>query len=221
LSFAANAYLNEIGITNPLFPDEITTLCNAAPEPNDTRGPDGLFDIDRVTRFIRATKAPAPDPRSSPQASRGFQLFNSVGCATCHVVSLTTAAAGTRIDGGTYVVPPAMGAVTFHPYSDFLLHDVGTGDGIVQAGPEEYGRAVFQIMASYLSQQPLQLTQNKLRTAPLWGVRLQTRLMHDGASLTLRDAILRHQGESAVETQNFQRLSKQDQDALIAFLSSL
>jgi CxxC motif-containing protein (DUF1111 family) len=221
LSFAANAYLNEIGITNPLFPDEITTLCNAAPEPNDTRGPDGLFDIDRVTRFIRATKAPAPDPRSSPQVSRGFQLFNSVGCATCHVVSLTTAAAGTRIDGGTYVVPPAMSAVTFHPYSDFLLHDVGTGDGIVQAGPEEYGRAVFQIMASYLSQQPLQLTQNKLRTAPLWGVRLQTRLMHDGASLTLRDAILRHQGESAVETQNFQRLSKQDQDALIAFLSSL
>jgi CxxC motif-containing protein (DUF1111 family) len=221
LSFAANAYLNEIGITNPLFPDEITTLCNTAPEPNDKRGPDGLFDIDRLTRFVRATKAPAPDPQQTPQVRRGFQLFDSIGCATCHVVSLTTAAAGTRIDGGTYVVPPVMGSVTFHPYSDFLLHDVGTGDGIVQAGPEEYGRAVFQIMATYLSKQSLQLTQNKIRTAPLWGVRLQPRLMHDAGSLTLRDAILRHQGESAVETQNFQRLSKQDQEALIAFLSTL
>jgi CxxC motif-containing protein (DUF1111 family) len=221
LSFAANAYLNEIGITNPLFPNEITTLCNAAPEPNDMRGPDGLFDIDRVTRFIRATKAPPRDPQASAQATRGFQLFNSVGCGTCHVVSLTTAAAGTRIDGGTYVVPPAMGSVTFQPYSDFLLHDVGTGDGIVQGGPEDYGSAVFQMMAAYLAKQSLQLTQNKIRTAPLWGVRLQPRLMHDGASLTMRDAILRHQGEGAVETQNFQRLSKQDQDALIAFLNSL
>ena len=217
LSFSANAYLNEIGITNPLFPNEITTLCNTAPEPNDMRGPDGLFDIDRVTRFIRATKAPAPDPQPSPQVTRGSELFDRVGCGTCHVRSLTTAAAGTRIDGGTYVVPPVMGAVTFHPYSDFLLHDVGTGDGIVQGGPEDYG--VFQIQATY--QQTLQLTQNKIRTAPLWGVRLQPRLMHDGASLTMRDAILRHGGEGAVETQNFQRLSKQDQDALIAFLNSL
>jgi len=221
LSFSANAYLNEIGITNPLFPNEITTLCNTAQEPNDVRGPDGLFDIDRVTRFIRATKAPAPDPQPSPQVTRGSELFDRVGCGSCHVRSLTTAAAGTRIDGGTYVVPAAMGSVTFHPYSDFLLHDVGTGDGIVQAGPEEYGAALFQTMASYLAQQPLQFTQNKIRTAPLWGVRLQPRLMHDGASLTLRDAILRHQGEGAAETQNFQRLSKQDQEALIAFLSAL
>lgn len=221
LSFAANAYLNEVGITNPLFPDEITTLCNMAQEPNDTRGPDGLFDIDRVTRFVRATKAPAPDRQPSPQAKSGSELFDTVGCATCHVRSLTTAATGTRVDGGTYVVPPAMGSVTFHPYSDFLMHDVGTGDGIVQAGPEEYGRAVFQIMASYVSKQPLQLTQNKIRTAPLWGVRLQPRLMHDGASLTFRDAILRHQGEASQETQKFQRLGKQDQEALIAFLSSL
>jgi CxxC motif-containing protein (DUF1111 family) len=217
LSFSANAYLNEIGITNPLFPNEITTLCNTAPEPNDIRGPDGLFDIDRVTRFIRATKAPAPDPQPSPQVTRGSGLFDTVGCGTCHVRSLTTAPAGTRIDGGTYVIPPVMGSITFHPYSDFLLHDVGTGDGIVQGGLEDYG--VFQIMATY--QQTLQLTQNKIRTAPLWGVRLQPRLMHDGASLTMRDAILRHQGEGAVETQKFQRLSKQDQDALIAFLSSL
>jgi CxxC motif-containing protein (DUF1111 family) len=221
LSFVSNAYLNEIGITSPLQPDEITTLCNTAPEPNDSRGPDGLFDIDRLTRFVRATKAPSPDLQPTPAVKRGSTLFDKVGCATCHVRSLITAAPGTRINGGTFVVPQALGSVTFHPYSDFLLHDVGTGDGIVQAGPEEYGRAVFQVMSGYLSKQRIDLTQNKMRTAPLWGVRLKPRLMHDGASLTLRDAILRHQGEALDEIKGFSRLSAQDQEALIEFLRSL
>ena len=61
LSFAADAYLNEMGITNTLQPDEVTNLCNTASEPNDTPGPDGLSDIDRFARFVRATKAPPPD----------------------------------------------------------------------------------------------------------------------------------------------------------------
>jgi CxxC motif-containing protein (DUF1111 family) len=221
LSFVSNAYLNEIGITNPLQPDEITTLCNTAPEPNDTRGPDGLFDIDRLTRFVRATKAPSRDLQPTPPVTRGSALFDTVGCATCHVRSLITAAPGTRINGGTFVVPPALGSVTFHPYGDFLLHDVGTGDGIVQAGAEEYGHAVFQMMSGYLSKQRIDLTQNKIRTAPLWGVRLKPRLMHDGASLTLRDAILRHQGEALDEAKGFSRLSAQDQEALLEFLRSL
>jgi CxxC motif-containing protein (DUF1111 family) len=64
-------------------------------------------------------------------------------------------------------------------------------------------------------------TQNKMRTAPLWGVRLRPRLMHDGASLTLRDAILRHRGEASDESKRFDRLGKPDQEALIEFLRSL
>src|SRR5262249_28882138 len=179
LSFISDAYLNEIGVTNPLQPEEVTKLCNTAPEPNDTRGPDGLFDIDRLTRFVRALKAPPRDQQlaRTPLAQKGSELFDKVGCASCHVRSLKTAATGTRIDGGTFIVPPALGAMTFHPYGDFLLHDVGTGDGILQTNPEHYGRAVFQQMAGYLSKQHLESTQNKMRTAPLWGLRLRPRLM--------------------------------------------
>ena len=223
LSFVADAYLNEIGITNPLQPDEVTKLCNTAAEPNDTRGPDGLFDIDRLTRFVRALKAPPRDAGLAPTAvaKHGSDLFDRIGCGSCHVRALQTAASGTRIDGGTFIVPPGLGAVTFHPYGDFLLHDVGTGDGILQVNPEHYGRAVFQQMAGYLSKQHLESTQNKMRTAPLWGLRLRPRLMHDGAALTLRDAILRHRGEAQDESRKFDRLGKEDQEAMLEFLRSL
>ena len=223
LSFIADAYLNEIGITSPLQPDEVTKLCNTAPEPNDTRGPDGLYDIDRLTRFVRALKAPPRDEGRAlaPVAKHGSDLFDKVGCGSCHIRSLKTAVAGSRIDGGTFIVPPALGSVTFHPYGDFLLHDVGTGDGVLQVNPEHYGRGVFQQMAGYLSKQHLETTQNKMRTAPLWGLRLRPRLMHDGSSLTLRDAILRHRGEAQDESKKFDRLGKEDQEALIEFLRSL
>ena len=223
LSFTADSYLNEIGVTNPLQPDEVTRVCNTAPEPNDARGADGLFDIDRLTRFVRALKAPSRDQQLAltPLAKKGSELFDKVGCGACHVRSLKTAALGTRINGGTFIVPPALGSITFHPYGDFLLHDVGSGDGILQINPEHYGHAVFQQMAAYLSKEHLETTQNKMRTAPLWGVRLRPRLMHDGASLTLRDAILRHRGEAVDESKKFDRLNKQDQEALIEFLRSL
>src|ERR1700716_1749825 len=135
LSFAGDAYLNEMGITNRLQPDEVTNLCNAASEPNDTPGPDGLADIDRFARFIRATKAPARDSRlaSSAVAKTGAGLFDTIGCDICHVQALTTAPAGTTVNGGTFTIPPALGDKHFHPYGDFLLHNVGTGDGFVVA----------------------------------------------------------------------------------------
>ena len=90
---------------------------------------------------------------------------------------------------------------TIHPYSDFLLHDVGTGDGIVQNGGQG--------------------TANKLRTPPLWGVRTRTRLLHDGNSLTFRDAILRHATEAEFVTDNFRRLEEHHQQILMDFLKSL
>jgi CxxC motif-containing protein (DUF1111 family) len=223
LSFAADAYLNELGITNRLQPDEVTNLCNAASEPNDTTGPDGLSDIDHFARFIRSTKAPARDSKlaSSPLAQKGAEFFDKVGCATCHVRSLTTGPAGTKIDGGTFTIPAALGSVTFYPYSDYLMHDVGTGDGILQATPEHYGRKVFSTMSGYLSKQDFESSRKKIRTSPLWGVRMQTRLMHDGMSLTFREAILRHAGEAKHVTQQFEKLSKSNQEAIIEFLKSL
>jgi CxxC motif-containing protein (DUF1111 family) len=223
LSFAGDAYLNEMGITNRLQPDEVTKLCNSASEPNDTPGPDGLSDIDHFARFIRATKAPARDSRLavSAAAKKGYSLFDKIGCAACHVETLTTAPAGTKINGGTFTIPFALGSVAFHPYGDFLMHDIGTGDGILQATREHYGNKVFQMMSGYLSKQDFESSRNKIRTAPLWGVRMRPRLMHDGASLTLRDAILRHHGEATHIGQRFEKLKGEDQEAIIEFLKSL
>src|SRR5882672_1297334 len=147
LSFSGDAYLNEMGITNRLFPDEVTKLCNTAPEPNDAAGPDGLDDVDHFARFIRASKAPARDAKlaGSEQSKKGAALFEKIGCATCHVSTMTTAAAGTKIHGGTYTVPDALGGKTFYPYSDFLMHNVGTGDGIVVPMIEHYGQKMYSI----------------------------------------------------------------------------
>ena len=223
LSFSGDAYLNEIGITNRLFPDEVTDLCNTVSEPNDRAGADGLADIDRFARFIRATKSPARDAQQagSAAAKAGETLFAKVGCDICHVSTLTTAASGTVINGGKYTIPDALGSKTFHPYSDFLLHDIGTGDGIVVAMQEHYGKRMYQTQWKDLSLELNQATANRMRTAPLWGVRVQPMLMHDGASLTFRDAILRHRGEASNVTERFENLSEADQSAIIEFLKSL
>ena len=222
LSFSGDAYLNEMGITTQLFPDEVTKLCNTVSEPNDKPGPDGLADVDHFARFVRSLKAPSRDQSlaNTPAARKGSDLFDKIGCAICHVRSLVTAAPGTKINGGAFAVPAALGNKTFHPYGDFLMHDVGTGDGIVVPTVEHYGRAVRQ-MPSVCTPQNFEKTRNRIRTAPLWGVRVRTRLMHDGASMTLSDAILRHAGEAEQATRAFRKLAGQDQEAILEFLRSL
>ena len=199
LSFSADAYLNEMGITNPLQRDEVTLVCN----PSSVPKPNNVDDINQFTTFIRATKAPPRDLEraDSLAAQQGSDVFDLIGCASCHVRTLVTAPAGTKLNGGKFTVPHALGRKMFHPFSDFLLHDVGTGDGIVQNGGQE--------------------TANKLRTPPLWGVRTHTELMHDGLSLTFTDAILRHGGEAADVTKNFRELHEAQKQQLIAFLKSL
>ena len=222
LSFSGDAYLNEMGITTQLFPDEVVRLCNTVSEPNDRPGPDGLADVDHFARFIRALKAPARDLTlaATPAARRGSDLFDKIGCAVCHVRTLTTAVAGTRINGGVFTIPAALGNKTFHPYGDFLIHDVGTGDGIVVPIVEHYGRVARQ-MPRECSPENFEKTRNRMRTAALWGVRLRSRLMHDGLSVTLRDAILRHGGEADQATHSFRRLPSRDQEAIVEFLQSL
>jgi CxxC motif-containing protein (DUF1111 family) len=135
-------------------------------------------------------------------AGRAGQVtFERMGCSTCHVQSITTAPAGTLINGGAFAVPEALGNKIIHPYSDFLLHDIETGDGIVQSGPQD--------------------TANKLRTAPLWGLRMRPRFMHDLRSLTLENAIERHQGEAEHVTREFRELTETQRQQLISFLESL
>ncbi len=101
------------------------------------------------------------------------------------------------------------------------MHDIGTGDGILQATREHYGNKVYQLMSGYLAKQDFESSRNKIRTAPLWGVRLRPRLMHDGASLTFRDAIVRHGGEARHVSEQFEKLKSEDQKAIIEFLQSL
>jgi len=203
LSFASDAYLNEQGISNRLSPHDVTAVCKNTADPEDETDSSGLQDIDHFAIFMRATKAPPVDSAlfATSDAQAGQQMFNSIGCNVCHVTSITTAPAGTVINGGAFTVPAALGSKVIHPYSDFLLHNVGTGDGIVQNGPAD--------------------TANKMRTAPLWGVRTRDRLMHDGESLTRNDAILRHAGEATSVINNYRNLSPNQKNQLITFLNSL
>jgi CxxC motif-containing protein (DUF1111 family) len=204
LSFAGDAYVNEQGITNRLFSADSTSLCDAVADIEDKTDPaNGLQDIDKFASFMRSTKVPPRDAElaATPDAQAGAALFHSVGCDICHVSSMTTAPPGTIINGGAFTVPDALGNKVIHPYSDFLLHNVGTGDGIVQNGPQS--------------------TANKLRTPPLWGLRTKSRLMHDLLSATRQDAILRHRGEASFVTNNFLALTARERKELLTFLDSL
>ena len=217
LSFAADAYLNEMGITSRLLSDEVTERCDTVADPEDRPHADGVADIDRFARFVRATKAPPRDAAlaATAAAAKGSALFDAAGCATCHLRTLATAPSGASLHGGKLVVSPALGGRAFHPFGDFLLHDVGTGDGIAVAVLEHHGKA-------YRHMQPqFEPTANRMRTAPLWGLRTRSRLMHDGLSVTPRDAIARHRGEADDARRRFERLSAEDREALLAFLRSL
>ena len=203
LSFIGDAYLNEMGITNRLKPADETTIGKVTADPEDVPDNLGLADIDHFAQFIRGTKAPPRDAELavSADAQAGQRLFERVGCSDCHVASITTASPGMLINGGTFAIPAALGNKIIHPFSDFLLHDIKTGDGIVQAGPQD--------------------TANKLRTAPLWGLRMRPRLMHDHQSLTLENAIERHKGEAEDVADGFFDLTETQQQQLITFLNSL
>ena len=203
LSFIADAYLNEMGITNRLRPTEVTQVLNTTTGINDQPDDLGLADIDHFAQFIRGTMVPPRDVTlaATPAALKGQQLFRRLGCSTCHVETIITAPAGTVIDGGQFTVPEALGDKIIHPFGDYLLHDIGTGDGIVQVGPQD--------------------TANKLRTAPLWGLRDKARFMHDLKSLSLENAIERHKGEAREAERRFDELSPEERAALIAFLNSL
>jgi len=203
LSFSGDAYLNEMGVTNRLKPKDVTTVCKVTTDLEDTPDALGLADIDHFAQFIRGTQAPPRDAAlaATSNAIAGQNLFNLIGCATCHVPTLTTQPPGTILNGGAYTVPVALGNKIIHPYGDYLLHNVGTGDGIVQAGPAD--------------------TANKLRTAPLWGLHIKARFMHDNASATLSDAIQRHGGEAQNVIGTFNGLTAAQQQQLITFLQSL
>jgi CxxC motif-containing protein (DUF1111 family) len=119
----------------------------------------------------------------------GQGLFASIGCAGCHTPILMTAANRN----------PVFDRKAVALYSDLLLHDIGTGDGIVQASAGA----------------------NEIRTPALWGLRLRRPLLHDGSAATPEEAILRHSVEAESIIKTYKALPEASRDALLAFLRSL
>jgi len=208
VSFSADAYKNEMGITSPLDPVEPTSNGRPIDDYDSVPGEplvtdDEGVDVELFALFMRATLAPPRDLTiaATADARDGSDIFNAIGCATCHTRRIVTAPPGTLVNGGAYKVSTAMGNKIIQPFGDFLMHDIGTGDGIVQNG----GPA----------------TRNMVRTAPLWGLRARSRFMHDGLTFDLATAILRHQNQARVARDNFRALPVRAREKLLTFLSSL
>jgi CxxC motif-containing protein (DUF1111 family) len=213
LSFSADAYRNEMGITSPLAPNDNTLLGDpvddGVPDPED-KGKEFGEDVELFAAFMRALAAPPrllpADKKEHNEIDDGFDVFKSTGCASCHVAEMVTADEGTLLNGRTFKVPKALGSKKFHPYGDFLLHDIGTGPTILREGmpPESRGQ---------------------IRTAALWGLGTKLAngepLLHDGVARTLEDAIARHKNTAAPEVEKFRRLSERDRTRLLKFLRSL
>jgi CxxC motif-containing protein (DUF1111 family) len=197
LAFSADAYRNEMGITNDLFPRESAfgvspeqmRLCDPFPDPEDRRDPrTGRRGIDNFEAFMKLLAPPLRGAVTEAAAS-GERLFTAVGCATCHVPRLTTGPSS----------HPAFNRRNVDLFSDLLLHDVGTGDGIAQASAEP----------------------EEIRTPALWGLRLRRPLLHDGSAVTLVDAIQHHAAEADRSRRGFERLTPGEREHLLAFLRSL
>ncbi|HEX7833498.1 MAG TPA: di-heme oxidoredictase family protein [Thermoanaerobaculia bacterium] len=191
LHFSGDAYLNEMGITSPAFPNENCPSGNCAelqfnPRPGLN---DGGEDVQLLADFMTFMAAP-PRGATNADTAAGEQVFNRIGCNSCHVATLQTGASPIA----------ALNRVTYQPYSDFLLHDMGAlGDGIVQGAAS--GR--------------------EFRTAPLWGLRVLTRFMHDGRAQSLEAAITAHDGQGRAARDRFNALNATDRSRLVAFLRSL
>jgi CxxC motif-containing protein (DUF1111 family) len=222
--FAADAYVNEMGITTQHCIAGVSVLAfaseskpngvtlpagcddRALPVPGAPAGTDdgvgscagGLTEIqDDVANFTKFMTFLAPLPRLpiDPFINlQGGTAFNNAGCAGCHLLK-------------DYVTPanPANGVpgnFTFRPRSDFLLHDMGSlGDLIGNDGDSV-------------------ATTRLMRTAPLWGLHARTKFLHDGRASTIEQAIAAHGGQAAASVAAFNALSASDKAAMLAAMKS-
>jgi CxxC motif-containing protein (DUF1111 family) len=197
LAFAGDAYINEMGISNDLFRQEPVgnvasdkaARCLGSKNSEDARDPQtGLRGIDRFENFLRFL-APPPRGPVSDAALLGERVFKEIGCAACHIPELQTGESEN----------PVFNRKSVPLFSDLLLHDVGTGDGIEQAAA----------------------IGGEIRTPALWGLRFRRPLLHDGSAATIDEAIRRHTNEAVQVRERFVGLDKQQRDELLAFLRSL
>jgi CxxC motif-containing protein (DUF1111 family) len=197
ISFGADAYRNEMGITNDLFPTEVAfgirpeqiRSCDPMPDPEDVADRQtGRRGIDNFASFMRFL-APLPPGDTGPREIAGEGFFQTVGCASCHVPVLRTGPSSS----------PPFNRQPVRLFSDLLLHDIDTGDGIPQGAA----------------------TDREIRTPALWGLRFRRPLLHDGSAVTIEDAIRRHGGEAERARRLFDGLDEAARQSLLAFLRSL
>ncbi|HET7847011.1 MAG TPA: di-heme oxidoredictase family protein, partial [Acidimicrobiia bacterium] len=195
----ASAFLNDIGITSPMFPDESCTAaeveCSAAPGGGDPEIP--ADRLEKVVFYNRTLAVPARRDLDSPEVEAGAGLFSDLGCSGCHRPAQRT--------GDDAIAALANQAI--HPFTDLLLHDMG---------PE---------LADHRPDG--QASGTEWRTPPLWGIGLTETVsghsffLHDGRARSLQEAVLWHGGEAQTAKEGFVALSSQQRSQLLAFLGSL
>lgn len=191
LQQTATAYNQDMGITSSFEPNDTYTGHDIDPEiPNAT--------VQNVVFYLKTLKAPIQRNINDPSVAAGKQVFNTINCGNCHAPELKTGPS--NID--------ALSNRTFFPYTDLLLHDMGSGldDGYTEGNAKTY----------------------EWRTPPLWGLGLsinsqggQYFLLHDGRAHSIEQAILLHGGEAANSKNKYQQLNTTDKQNLIKFLESL
>jgi CxxC motif-containing protein (DUF1111 family) len=203
LMFSGEAYNVEVGVTNELFPSEreYDQNCQYNTLPEDftnltnsgvSNSPSSNYasDIVNFAAFARLSAPPAPVP-DTPSIANGRSQFMSVGCGACHIQQHTTGQS-------TYT---GQSNVTYFPYTDFQIHDMGGGlaDGISQGNASG----------------------SQFRTAPLWGAGQRIFFLHDGRTKDLLQAILAHGGEASQVISNFNGLSASQKQDILNFLRGL
>ena len=145
----------------------------------------GIDNFEAFMRFL------APVARGTVDAvvRDGERIFDAIGCTACHVPALLT---GPNPN-------PVFHRKSVPLFSDLLLHDIGTGDGIQQAAA----------------------TPQEMRTPALWGLRHRRPFLHDGSASTIEDAIQTHLREGELVQRGFAQLPPDDRQRLLAFLRSL
>ncbi len=198
LAFAGDAYLNEMGITNRLFPNENAPNGNAAllkkldkvADPEDQiDAKTGKAGIDKLADYMRFLAPPVAQPLNA-STTFGAKIFNDIGCTNCHTPAMTT--------GPNSI--SALNSQTILLFSDLLLHDMGSlGDGIGQGTANG----------------------NEMKTPPLWGLRASGPYLHDGRAPTVDAAIRGHDGEARNSRGRYLQLTPDQQNLLVQFLLSI
>lgn len=208
-------FSSDMGVTNSRYPEEI---CEGQIQINQGSMMGLLYDkldvstedMENVDLYMQSLGVPARRNVNDPEVKMGERMFYEAKCHLCHVTTLHTRPRGSVLLNGTQL--PWLGNQTIHPYSDFLLHDMGS---------EIMGVGLNDNYVSGLARG------NEWRTTPLWGIGLQEKVnghtcfLHDGRARNFVEVIMWHGGEGEASRNLFKAMTKERRDALVKFLESL